>query len=451
MQELVGRVPPNSLDAERSVLGAMLIDPQAVSLAVETLKKEDFYAQSHQEIYDAMYALHAARRPVDLVTLCEELTRRGSMDGVGGIAYLSDLSGYVPSTANVQSYITIAEDKSTLRKLARAGGEIAQKSYDAREETIAVLEFAEKAIYDIAMKRGGPQLEPLEPVLQKVYAHIEELARNRGVIMGVPTGFTDLDGLTTGFHPGELVILAARPSVGKSALAINMAQHAAVHAGKKIALFSLEMPRESIVMRMMCSEARVDGQQVRKGMVSDEDWEKLAFALSSLAPAQVFIDETSSINVLEMRSKCRRLQVEQGLDMIIIDYLQLMSAVKPAASRQLEVSEISRALKALAVELKVPVLALSQLSRAPMQRADHKPQLSDLRDSGAIEQDADVVMFIHRPRDMEGEEAEAMRGLAQVILAKQRNGPTADITLGYIEKYTLFTNYGGAAHIHGEG
>ena len=433
-----GRVPPHHLEAERSVLGAMLQSSESVMLAQETLTPDDFYDPAHREIFDAMLTLAGHSRPVDLVTLDEELTRRGSLEGVGGLDYLISLSQFVPTTANTGAYIRIIDEKSTLRRLISASQEISQASYAAEEETADILAGAEKKIYDITMRKGGEMLQPIQSVLLGTYERIETLEKNHGKIEGVPTGFADLDRLLTGLHAGEFVLIAARPSMGKTSIGMNIVANAAVRSGKKCAVFSLEMPAEQLVMRMLCSEATVDMQSVRRGTLTTEDWERLTDAMVPLARSQIYIDATSGITVPEVRSKARRLQMEHGLDLIMIDYLSLMTATGRNNSRQEEVSSISRSLKALAQELKIPVLVLQQLSRANASRSDHRPILSDIRESGAIEQDADVVMFLHREAYYKPDTEK--KNIAEVIIAKQRNGPLGTVELGWQAEYTKFVN-----------
>ena len=430
------RIPPHQIDAEKSVLGCMLGSSRAVMLAQESLTKDDFYDPAHQEIFDAMMHLTSNSQPVDLVTLQNELTRRGKLEGVGGLDYLLDLSQFVPTTANVGAYIRIIDEKATLRRLIDASGAIAQKAYADEEETSDVLAFSEKAIYDITMRKGGDQLQPIRPVLIETYDRIETLAKNRGRIEGVPTGYPDMDRMLTGMHPGEFILIAARPSMGKTSIGMNIVENAAIRSGAKCAVFSLEMPAEQLVMRMLCSEAQVDMQSVRRGTLSMEDWEKLTDAMAPISKAEIYIDATSGISVPELRSKARRLQMEHGLDLVMIDYLQLMSSTGKSGSRQEEVSSISRGLKSLAQELKVPVIALSQLSRAAAGRTDHRPILSDIRDSGAIEQDADVVMFVHRENYYDPETEKG--NIAEIIIAKQRNGPLGTVELIWSAEHTRF-------------
>ena len=370
------------------------------------------------------------------MTLDEELSRRGKLDAVGGAAYLVELSRSVPSAANVQAYIKIVDEKSTLRKLIAASEQILQQSYAAQEETQEILETAEKAIYDITMRKGGEELQPIQPVLLSTFEKIELLVKNNGKIEGVPTGYTELDDMLTGLHAGELVLVAGRPSMGKTSIGMNFIENAAIRAGKKAAVFSLEMPAEQLAMRMLCTEARVDMQRVRRGQLSDDEWQSLCNAMVSIGPATIYVDATPGITPSGVRSKARRLQLEHGLDVIMIDYLSLMTGVGKFGSRQEEVSSISRSLKALAIELGVPVIALQQLSRAPTGRSNHRPVLSDIRDSGAIEQDADVVMFIHREDYYDPETPD--KNIAEIIIAKQRNGSLGTVKLGWKGEYTWF-------------
>lgn len=431
-------VIPHNADAEKSVLGSMLLSQNATLLAVESLKSDDFYDPAHREIYAAMAHLAGQAKPIDLVTLETELTRRGTLEGVGGFAYLMELSRFVPSAANAQAYIKIVDEKATLRKLINAAERISQMSYAGETETSEVLARSEKLIYDISMRKGGERLEAIQPVLLKTYEKIEQLALNKGRIEGVPTGYRELDDLLTGLHGGELILVAARPSMGKTAFGMNVVANAAIRAGKKAAVFSLEMPAEQLVMRMMCTEARVNMQHVRRGIMDQEEWLHICESMGSISEAQIYIDATSGITVPEMRSKARRLQMEQGLDLIMVDYLQLMSGVGRFGSRQEEIASISRSLKTLAQELNVPIMALSQLSRAPAGRSDHRPILSDIRDSGAIEQDADVVMFVHR-EDYYDKTTE-MANIADIIIAKQRNGSLGTVNLGWRGEFTWFVD-----------
>ena len=423
-------------ESERSVLGAMLRSREAALLAIETLQPDDFYDPANREVYSAMQTISSASRPIDLVTLDEELTRRGKLDTIGGAAYLVELSRCVPSAVNAQAYIRIVDEKSTLRKLIRASEAIIKACYAGEEETQDILELAEKQIYDITMRKGGEELVAIQPILLKTFEKIELLVKNHGRVDGVESGYTELDELLTGFHPGEMILIAGRPAMGKTSIGMNFVENAAIRCGRKAAVFSLEMPAEQLAMRMLCTEARVDMQRVRRGQIDDDEWEKLCDAMISIGQSAIFVDATPGISVSQIRSKARRLQLERGLDIILIDYLSLMTGVGSFGSRQEEVAQISRSLKALAIELGVPVLALQQLSRAPAGRSNHRPLLSDIRESGAIEQDADVVMFIHREDYYEPETAE--KNIAELIVAKQRNGSLGTVKLGWKGEYTWF-------------
>ena len=439
MSELRSMIPPNSVEAEKSVLSSMLQENHAVQLAVEMLVKDDFYQPSHREIYDAMIALNLQQMPIDLMTVQAELSRRGTLDGIGGNIYLVELYGYAPATANVKAYIQIVLEKSVLRRLIAASQQISQECYSQQNTLQETLANSEKAIFDIVMKRSGTDtLKPIREVLLNTYSMIEELSELKGRISGVPTGFTALDNTLIGLHGGELILIGARPSMGKTSFAVNIASHTAFYAGKTVAIFSLEMPREQIVLRMLCSDARVDMQKVRSGTLTSDDWMKLARSVGPISASSCFIDDTAGISPSQLRSKCRRLMMDHGLDLIVVDYLGLMHSDTAAENRQLEVSEISRSLKAIALELKVPLIACAQLSRAATTRVDKRPMLSDLRDSGSIEQDADVVMFLHREGyyDQNCEE----KNVGEVIIAKQRNGPLGNIKVAWLPEYTTYAN-----------
>lgn len=412
-------------------------------LAQERLNEDDFYDPVCRTLFTAMVHLAAQSKSVDIVTLSEELNRRGQLENVGGTLYLAEIAQSVPAARNVEDYIKIVDEKSTLRKLIKAGEGIAKDCYAAEKEMPDILADAEKSIYDITMRKGGEQLKPIQPLLLETFELIEKLVKNNGRIEGVPSGYAELDNMTTGFHPGELVLIAARPSMGKTSFGMNIIENSAIRAHKKAAVFSLEMPAEQLVLRMLCTEAKVDMQKVRRGQIEDDEWVKLSEAMTVIADSFIFIDATPGITVPEMRSKARRLQMEQeGLDVVMIDYLQLMSGSGKFGSRQEEVASISRGLKALAGELGVPILALSQLSRSPTGRSDHKPILSDIRDSGAIEQDADVVMFIHREEYYDPKPEN--KDKAQIIIAKQRNGALGTIELGWKGEFTWFMDLSAA-------
>ncbi|MCR4877575.1 MAG: replicative DNA helicase [Clostridiales bacterium] len=437
--DLRGMKLPGSVEAEMSVLGAMLQDSNAVLRAMENLTADDFLMAEHQEIFKVMTALSSEQKPLDLVTVEAELSRKGSLEGIGGTIYLMRLTAAVPTTANIRAYIDIVREMSIRRRMIRTCQEISRESYAQQTPLQEVLTHAEKAIFDLVMNRtDGESLRHVSDVLMTTYDQIEKLAQNRGGISGVPTGFIDLDNYLTGLHEGELIIIGARPAMGKTSLAMNIAAYASVVKNKAVAVFSLEMPREQIVMRMLCSEARVDMQRVRKGTLEDADWMKLAKALGPISNAPMYLDDTSGITPSLLRSRCRRLMMDHGLDLVLIDYLGLMRGDGRTESRQLEVAEISRQLKAMALELKIPVIACAQLSRANKERIDKRPMLSDLRDSGSIEQDADVVMFLHREeyynRDTED------KNIAEVNIAKQRSGPVGTVKLAWLSEYTTFAN-----------
>ena len=448
-QGLRGMIPPSSPDAEISVLGAMLQDASVVLRATETLTPEDFYLAEHQEIYRAVLELAQARKPVDLTTVVSELSRRGSLEGVGGISYLTRLMSSVPTTANAGAYLEIVQEMSTRRRLIAASQGISREAAAQENALPDVLSGAEKAIFDLVMKRtDGESLKPINVVANSAFEQIEELVRNHGQVAGVGTGFIDLDSVLTGLHPGELIIIGARPAMGKTSFAMNIATHASVNEGKTVAVFSLEMPREQIAMRMLCSRAKVDMQRVRKGTLSDEEWLKLAVALGEVSAAHLYLDDTAALTPGQLRSRCRRLMMDHGgLDLILVDYLGLMRSDAKTESRQLEVADISRQLKAIALELKVPVIACAQLSRANKDRVDKRPMLYDLRDSGSIEQDADVVMFLHREEYYNPDTED--KNIAEVNVAKQRSGPLRTIKLAWLGEYTTFgsltndSRYGG--------
>lgn len=436
--QAIGKIPPHSIEAEQAVLGAVLLDREAIISASEFVNPEDFYKDSHREVYRAAVELFDRGEPVDLVTLSEQLRQKNLLEAVGGMAFLTDLSSSVPTIANAAHYAKIIYGKSLLRKLIRACGEISEKSFEAAEDVEEIIEYAEKNIFDISQKRVFTGFVPLKEVLVSSFNKIEELYNNKGTITGISTGFRDIDTKTSGLQKSDLILVAARPSMGKTSLALNIAQHAALLQKVPVAVFSLEMSREQLVNRMICAEANIDSHSMRTGNLSEDDWPKLAASVNRLSKANIYIDDTPGITVAEMRSKCRRLKLERGLELILIDYLQLMQGSSRAESRQQEISEISRSLKALAREMDCPVLAMSQLSRAPEMRSEHKPMLSDLRESGAIEQDADVVMFIYRDEYYHPDTEK--KGIAEIILAKQRNGPTGVVELVWLDKFTKFAD-----------
>lgn len=429
---------PNSVEAEISVLGAMLQqDNSAVLRVMENLKTEDFYLPEHQEIFSAMTELYQERKPLDLTTVDTELARRGTLDGVGGTVYLMRMQTSVPTTANIKAYIDIVLEKSMLRRLIRASQNIMKESYEQQQPLPDILAGAEKAIFDLVMNRSdGDTLKPAREVLLNVYEQIEEYVRNKDELPGVPTGFVDLDNYLTGLHGGEFIVIGARPAMGKTSFAMNIATYASVVKGKTVAVFSLEMPREQIMMRVLCSEAKVDMQKVRKGLLTDSDWMLLAKALGPISNAPLYLDDTAGLTPSQLRSRCRRLMMDHGLDLVLVDYLGLMHGDGRVESRQLEVAEISRQMKAIALELKIPVIACAQLSRANKDRIDKRPMLSDLRDSGSIEQDADVVMFLHREEYYNKDTED--KNIAEVNIAKQRSGPLGTVKLAWLSEYTTF-------------
>jgi replicative DNA helicase len=433
----LGRIPPQSIEAEQSVLGAILLDKEVLSNITDIINTQDFYREDHKEIFEAVTDLYEKAEPIDLITVSEQLKLRGSLDSIGGLEYLSNLAGAVPTTANSKHYAKIIEEKSILRKLIKVSSDLVNMGYEASEEVSLVLDKAEKNIFDILQKRNTQGLTPIKDILLDTFNRLEELYNNNGLITGIPTGFTDLDHKTSGLQNSDLVLIAARPAMGKTAFSLNIAQYAAVHAGIPVAVFNLEMSKDQLVNRMLCSEAKVDSQRMRTGQLDDSDWHKIARALGPLSEAPIYIDDTPGTTAMEIRAKCRRLKMEKNLGLVVIDYLQLMQG-RGKESRQQEISDISRSLKILAKEINVPVITLSQLSRAPELRADHRPILSDLRESGAIEQDADIVMFIYRD-DYYNPETEK-KNIAEAIIAKHRNGSTGTVELAWLGQYTKFAN-----------
>ena len=435
----VGKIPPHDLEAEQAVLGSMLTDKEAVIAAVEFLKPEDFYREDNKIIYEAMLNLYNKSESIDIITVKEELVLLGKLEQVGGIEYLAVLPDKVPLSSNAEKYVRIVEEKSLLRKLIKASNDIVAMGYAGTEEVDYVMEEAEKRIFEIMQNKNQKGYTPIKDVLVDTFAELERLYNQKEAITGIPTGFADLDYKTAGLHKSDLILIAARPAMGKSALALNMAVHAALKANVPVAVFNLEMSKEQVVNRMLCSEAMVDNNKIRTGKIDEDDWVKLATALGPLSEAPIYIDDTAGITITEIRAKCRKMKLEKNIGLIIIDYLQLVQGSgKKNSSREQEISEISRSLKILAKELNVPVIALSQLSRAAEQRTDHRPMLSDLRESGAIEQDADIVMFLYRD-DYYNQDTEK-KNIAEVILAKHRAGSTGTVELLWLGNYTKFAN-----------
>ena len=432
------RTPPNDNEAEEAILSSMFIDKEAVACAVEILKADDFYYPAHQQIFEAAMELYSVGNPIDIVTVKSKLEDKGVFDQIGGLPYLAQIASAVGSSVNAKHYAQIVEQKSILRRLIKTGQDIAAASYDSKEPVNSIVEKAEKGIFDIMNGRAGGDIAHIRDITVSAFERIEDVFKNKNKLTGVPTGFTDFDMKTAGLQKSDLVLLAARPSMGKTAFALNIAQNAAVRYNIPVAVFSLEMSKEQLVNRMLSSEAMVDSQRLRTGDLVEEDWTKLIQAIGPLAKAEIYINDTPGISPMAIRSICRRLKVEKGLGLILIDYLQLMSDDRKTDSRQQEISNISRALKAVAREINVPVIALSQLSRACETRTDHRPMLSDLRESGAIEQDADVVAFLYRD-EYYHPETDA-QGQAELIIAKQRNGPTGTVNLAWLGQYTKFGN-----------
>ena len=435
----LGKVPPNDVEPEQAIIGSMLTDRDAVISAVEVLKEDDFYREDNKSIYRAILNLYNKSEPIDIITVKSELESMGKFDQIGGLEYLAELPEKVPTTANAMKYIKIVEEKSTLRQLIKTANEIIELGYNPTEDVEDIMEGAEKKIFNVMQEKNQKGYEPIKDVLVESFTKLEELYNRKQHITGVPSGFIELDYRTAGFHGSELILIAARPAMGKTAFALNIATNAAVRANVPVAVFSLEMSKEQLVNRILCSEAMVDSNKVRTGKLEEDDWTKLAGAIGPLSEAEVYIDDTPGINITEIRAKCRKLKIEKNIGMVVIDYLQLIQGSnKRSGSREQEISEISRSLKILAKELDVPVIALSQLSRAAEQRPDHRPMLSDLRESGAIEQDADIVMFLYRD-DYYNEDSEK-KGIAEVIMAKHRGGSTGTVELLWLGSYTKFVN-----------
>ena len=435
----LGKVPPHDAEAEQAVLGSMLTDRDAVISAIEVLKEEDFYRTDNRLIYSAILNLYNRAEPIDIITVKSELESLGKFEQVGGMEYLATLPDKVPTTANATKYINIVEEKSTLRSLIKAANEIIDLGYDPTEDVDYVTESAEKKIFNLMQNKDKKSYTPIKDILVDSFTQLEELYNRKQHITGVPTGFTELDNRTAGFHGSDLILIAARPAMGKSAFALNIATNAAVRTNVPVMIFSLEMSKEQMVNRILCSEAMVDSNKLRTGKLDEDDWTKLAGKIGQLAEAQIYIDDTPGISVTEIRAKCRKLKLEKGLGMVVIDYLQLVQGTnRRSGTREQEISEISRSLKILAKEIGVPVIALSQLSRAVEQRPDHRPMLSDLRESGAIEQDADIVMFLYRD-DYYNQDSEK-KNIAEVIIAKHRGGSTGTVELLWLGSYTKFVN-----------
>ncbi|MBT2217253.1 replicative DNA helicase [Virgibacillus dakarensis] len=433
------RTPPHNIEAEQAVIGAIFLEPEAFSQSSEILMPEDFYRASHQRIYETMMKLSDLGEPIDLVTVTTALSNAKLLDEVGGVSYLTDLAGSVPTAANIGYYSKIVEEKSILRRLIRTATDIVTTGYEREDEVDDVLNEAEKNILEVSHRQNSGAFKSIKDVLIEVYDDIEMLHNRQGDVTGVPTGYRDLDRITSGFQRNDLIIIAARPSVGKTAFALNIAQNVAINTDENVAIFSLEMGAEQLVQRMLCAEGNIDAQRLRTGSLEADDWSKLTMAMGSLSNAGIYIDDSPGIRVSEIRSKCRRLKQEHGLGMILIDYLQLIQGSgNSRENRQQEVSEISRSLKGLARELNVPLIALSQLSRGVEQRQDKRPMMSDLRESGSIEQDADIVGFLYRD-DYYDQESEK-QNIIEIIISKQRNGPVGTVELAFVKEYNKFVD-----------
>jgi replicative DNA helicase len=439
------RTLPHNLEAERSVLGAILVHNDAFNMAAQVIDSRDFYRDAHRRIFDRMVALNERHQAIDFITLKEELSRAGELDEVGGPAYVASLSDGVPRATNVEFYARIVKEKATLRNLIFAANKILTNAYEADQESDVVLDEAESAIFAVAEDRLKAGFVEMRDLVKESFPRIEQLFEQKRLITGVPTGFVDLDGMTRGFQPGDLVIVAARPSMGKTSLVLNIAQHVAMQPGHIVGFFSLEMSKESLFLRLLTSEAQIDSHRLMSGAIGQKDYGRISHALETLSAMKLHIDDSANVGVLEMRAKSRRLQAEHGLSLLVVDYIQLMSGRGRFENRTLELAAISRSLKGLAKELNVPIVVLSQLSRAPEARSDHRPQLSDLRESGALEQDADVVILIYRDDVYNKDPNNPDAGTAELILAKQRNGPTGTVRLAFLREQTRFANLAAGA------
>ena len=435
----LGRIQPHDIEAEQAIIGSMLTDKDAVIAAVEVLQEQDFYREDNKIIYSAILNLYNRAEPIDIITLKSELKSMGKFEAVGGLEYIVQLPDKVPTTSNVEQYIKIVEEKSMLRALIKTADELITLGYDPTQEVEQVIDTAEKKIFQVMQKKNQKGYSSIKDILVDTFTQLEQLYNQKESITGVPTGFVDLDYRTSGLHNSDLILVAARPAMGKSAFALNIATNAAVRAKVPVAIFSLEMSKEQMTNRILCSEAMVDSAKVRTGKIDDDEWAKLAATSGELSEAGIYIDDTPGISIMEIRAKCRKMKLEKNIGLVVIDYLQLVQGSnKKGGSREQEIAEISRSLKILAKEIDVPVIALSQLSRAPEQRIDHRPMLSDLRESGSIEQDADIVMFLYRD-DYYNEDTEK-KNIAEVIIAKHRSGATGTVELLWLANYTKFAN-----------
>lgn len=441
IESSVDRLPPQSLEAEQAVLGAIILEGESITKAIEILSSEDFYREAHRKIYTAMLELFNKNEPIDLITVTEHLKDKGELEEVGGLSYLSNLATVIPTSANIRYHAKLVREKALMRAVIRACTEIITKAYEEPEDAEEMLDYAEKLIFEISEKRTNTNFYQMKDVVKETFRMIESMYERKSVITGIPSGFRDLDELTSGFQPGDLIIIGGRPGMGKTAFSLNIAQHVGVQLGEPVAFFSLEMSKEQIAMRLLSSLSMINSSALRKGFISKKDWERLTDSAVRLSEAPIYIDDSSQMSVLEIRAKARRLKLEKGkLSLIIVDYLQLMRSRTAYDRREQEISEISRSLKAMAKELKVPVIALSQLNRSVEKTTDRRPTLANLRESGAIEQDADVIIFLYRD-ELYNKKNPANKGKAEVIVAKQRNGPTDVVYLTFLSDYTRFFDF----------
>ncbi|AUN15897.1 replicative DNA helicase [[Clostridium] sordellii] len=436
--EDVGRIPPHSVESEQSILGSILLDKEAIITVTETIQPEDFYKEAHKIIYECMMKLNNKNEPIDLITLTEELKKQGHLEDIGGISYITSLSTIVPTTSNVKYYADIVKEKSVLRKLIKVSNDILNSGYDSSIKVEDLLEKAEKKIFDISQEKSSEDFQSINSVLMDTYDMIEKLYTNKEDITGITTGFDDLNKKTNGLQRTDLILVAARPAMGKTAFSLNLVQNAALKGNASVAVFSLEMSKEQLVQRMLSAQSHVELKKIKNGSLDENDWPRIIDAMSVLSNASIYIDDTPGIKISELRSKCRKLKIEKGLDLILIDYLQLMEGDGGNESRQQEISKISRSLKVIAKELNCPVVALSQLSRAPEQRSDHRPMLADLRESGAIEQDADIVMFLYRDEYYHPDSDR--KNIGEIIIAKNRHGETGSVELVWLGEIQKFAN-----------
>ena len=436
--EDIGRIPPHSVESEQSILGSILLDKDAIITVTETIQPEDFYKEAHKIIYECMLKLNSKNEPIDLITLTEELKKQDSLENIGGISYITSLSTIVPTTTNVKYYADIVKEKSVLRKLIKVSNDILNSGYDNSVKVEEILEQAEKKIFDISQEKSSEDFKSINSVLMDTYDMIEKLYTNKEEITGITTGFDDLNKKINGLQRTDLILVAARPAMGKTAFSLNLVQNAALKGNASVAVFSLEMSKEQLVQRMLSAQSNVELKKIKTGNLDENDWPRIIDAMSVLSNANIYIDDTPGIKMSELRSKCRKLKIEKGLDFVLIDYLQLMEGEGNNENRQQEISKISRSLKIIAKELNCPVVALSQLSRAPEQRSDHRPMLSDLRESGSVEQDADIVMFLYRDEYYHPDSER--KNIGEIIISKNRHGETGSVELVWLGEIQKFAN-----------